>query len=468
MCYKGTMPVIFEIGNVSTLVHADTKTLASLRGALSFRARVGRAGSAILSMGEVVPGKQAVRFATGLMRFVIDQWAKPLGVEYALSDRRQVPLADPARSTSTDWLRDYQQDAISAARKVPRGIFSHPTGTGKGEIVVALCAIRPVPTVIIVPNEPLLQQIVERFKARQMQVVPTIYGGGFHQISDLVVCTYQALNEAKRFPWERYQQVIFDEVHGAASPTCQTLMNKFVSAYYRYGLSATAMLRADQKHYYVIGAFGPVLHKITFKEAVTALKAVAAPQVVYLPYQHEPTDASLAVWHDAYMGAIANNQPRNAAAFSAIQSAPKPIMVFTKSLQHARHVYETLRDRNPSGFRLALATGETGKGENNKTLSLVRGGHVDVLVCTDVFQQGVDVPAVASMMNLAGGKAAIPVIQKVGRAARRYADGKEIKTEFPVYDFADIGCGCAGAAHRDCAMLITHFLDRKSHYGKLR
>lgn len=130
------MPVIFEIGNVGTLVHADTKTLASLRGALSFRARVGRAGSVILSMGEVVPGKQAVRFATGLMRFVIDQWAKPLGVEYALSDRRQVPLADPARSASTDWLRDYQQDAISAARKVPRGIFSHPTGTGKGEIVV--------------------------------------------------------------------------------------------------------------------------------------------------------------------------------------------------------------------------------------------------------------------------------------------------------------------------------------------
>lgn len=461
------MPVIFEIGNVSTLAHADAKTLASLRGALSFRARVGRAGSAILSMGEPVPGKSAVRFATGMMRFVMDQWIKPLGVEYALSDRRQVPRADPARCTSTDWLRDYQQDAISAARKMPRGIFSHPTGTGKGELVVALYAIRPLPTVIIVPNEPLLQQIVERFKAR-LNVAPTVYGGGFHQISDLVVCTYQALNEAQRFPWDRYQQVIYDEVHGAASPTCQTLMNRFVNAYYRYGLSATAMLRADQKHYYVIGAFGPVLHKITFKEAVTDLKAVAAPQVVYLPYQHEPTDTSLAVWHDAYMAAISNNQPRNAAAISAIQSAPKPIMVFTKSVEHARSIYARLRDRNPSGFRTALATGETGKAENAQTLANIKRGELDILVCTDVFQQGVDVPVVASMMNLAGGKAAIPVIQKVGRAARRYSEGKEIKTEFPVYDFADIGCGCAGSAHRDCAMLISHFLDRKSHYGKLR
>jgi len=51
------MPAIFEIGNVSTLVHADTKTLASLRGALSFRARVGRAGSVILSKLATASGR---------------------------------------------------------------------------------------------------------------------------------------------------------------------------------------------------------------------------------------------------------------------------------------------------------------------------------------------------------------------------------------------------------------------------
>lgn len=461
------MPVVFHIGNVSTVAYGDEKAVASLRGALSFRARVGRTGSAILSMAETLPDKSAARFATGMLRFVIDHWAKPLGVDYALHDRRQVPWIDQDKCVSPDWLRDYQQEALAVAQKMPRGIFSHPTGTGKGEIVVALYAIRPVSTIMIVPNDPLLQQIVDRFKAR-LNVTPTVYGGGFHQISDLVVATYQALNKAQKFPWDRYQQVIFDEVHGAASPTCQALMNKFVNAYYRYGLSATAMLRADQKHYYIIGAFGPVLHKIAFKEAATDLKAIATPKVVYLPYQHEPTDPSLAVWHDAYMAAIGNNVPRNNAAISVIQSAPKPIMVFTKSLAHAGSIYETLRARNPAGFRIALATGEAGKKENAATLDALRQGNVDVLVCTDVFQQGVDVPAVASMMNLAGGKAAIPVIQKVGRAARRYANGKEIKTEFPVYDFADMGCGCNGAEHRDCAMLIAHFLDRKTHYGKLR
>lgn len=75
---------------------------------------------------------------------------------------------------------------------------------------------------------------------------------------------------------------------------------------------------------------------------------------------------------------------------------------------------------------------------------------------------------VASMMNLAGGKAPIPVIQKVGRAARKFSDGKVAKTEFSVYDMADVGCGCRGVAHADCELLLRHFLDRQSHYGKLR
>jgi superfamily II DNA or RNA helicase len=459
------MRVVFDIGNVTTVAQGDPATIASLRGMLSFRARVGRAKTSTLCMGISPPGLNptTVRFGTGLLGIVKRVWAEALHVELIIHDRRTIPLIPPERY-NTAWLRDYQQEALAATQVHARGLINHPTGTGKGEIVAALYAQRPVPTLIIVPNEPLLAQIARTFRSR-VGVEAAIYGGGFHNISNLTVCTYQALNAATRFPWERFHQVIFDEAHGAASATCCATLNKLTNAYWRYGLGATNLLRADQKHYYVIAAFGPVIHQIKFSEAVTTLKAIAQPKLIYLPYRHTHTPGSASNWVELYKNMIVRNAARNAAAVAAAASAPRPCMVFTQSVDHAGAIAAALSQR---GLRVALATGQT-RATNKQALEQTARKELDILVCTDVFKQGVDVPAVASMMNLAGGKAPIPVIQKVGRAARRYAsDGAEIKSEFPVFDMADMGCGNGQCSHADCFMLVSHFNERVSHYGKLR
>jgi Lhr-like helicase len=83
-------------------------------------------------------------------------------------------------------------------------------------------------------------------------------------------------------------------------------------------------------------------------------------------------------------------------------------------------------------------------------------GEVDVLICSVIFNEGLDVPAIRSVVCAAGGKSVIAAIQRMGRGMRVTAD----KGEFYGYDFYDLGCGCVeavtGDTHMGCNTLNRH------------
>lgn len=456
------MPVVFLVGNVTTIAQGPESALHSLLGALSVQAKVGRASHQVLCLGKRVP--QGVAFGTGLVPH-LKEWASTTGHELFIEDKRFIPLSK-APPIATTWLRDYQQEVMSITEIDSRGIIAHPTGTGKGELIAGLIAQHRVNTLVIVPNESLLRQTADRIKSR-LNLLPSIYGGGSHQLSEVTVATWQAIVASDRFPLASFEQVIFDEVHAAAADACRKILDKCTRAYYRYGLSASWNDRADNKSLYITALFGPVLHQISYNKAATDLKAIAKPEFHWLPYKHTSKNIAGLEWAEAYRQMIVRNSARNQVALAALKSAPLPCIVFVQSIEHADIIFSSLREQTTDPTRVALATGRTAS-TNGHVIAKTRLGEVDYLVSTDVFRQGVDIPAMASMMNLAGGKAAISVIQKVGRASRRWNGSQEIKSTFPVYDMADMGCSCNGAAHLDCSTLMRHFLLRQTHYGKLR
>lgn len=58
---------------------------------------------------------------------------------------------------------------------------------------------------------------------------------------------------------------------------------------------------------------------------------------------------------------------------------------------------------------------------------------LDVLLCSRVFNEGVDIPGLQSAINASGYRATIPTVQKPGRGLR-VAEGK---TQFTFIDFVD-------------------------------
>ena len=71
---------------------------------------------------------------------------------------------------------------------------------------------------------------------------------------------------------------------------------------------------------------------------------------------------------------------------------------------------------------------------------------------------------IATVINAAGGKATVDVIQKVGRGARRLQDDGTEKEDFLMIDFDDQGCGCDGQDHRSCEWLERHSRLRRAAY----
>ena len=95
----------------------------------------------------------------------------------------------------------------------------------------------------------------------------------------------------------------------------------------------------------------------------------------------------------------------------------------------------------------------------------LKRGAVPTLVSTPILRQGIDIAEVATVINAAGGKAVIDVIQKIGRGSRRNLGNGQTKDDFWVVDFDDRGCGCLGA-HKSCEWFERHSQLRRKAYRK--
>jgi superfamily II DNA or RNA helicase len=104
------------------------------------------------------------------------------------------------------------------------------------------------------------------------------------------------------------------------------------------------------------------------------------------------------------------------------------------------------------------------KKELQQAKKSIEENGLDVLVSTDVLATGTDIPEIMSLVNLAGMKAEINVIQKVGRAARKYKNGESIKDSFEVYDLLDEGTDPEHQSHK---WLIDHANERLDSYKSL-
>ena len=80
----------------------------------------------------------------------------------------------------------------------------------------------------------------------------------------------------------------------------------------------------------------------------------------------------------------------------------------------------------------------------------LKSGELDTVIATTILNEGVNIPSLGAVINAAGGKSEIIILQKIGRGLRVTDKKKEIH----LVDFFD-------NSHR---FLIEHFGERLSLY----
>ena len=363
---------------------------------------------------------------------------------------------NPGTDLSHCW--PHQREAVQMVLSGQhRGIIQHATGTGKSVTISTICRAVLGRVLVIVPSKQLLKEMHARLE--QYGIKAGRVGAGFRDTKPrVVVCIAASLKVLTTQQLEGFAAVLVDECHGVPSVSILEPVMRMKNAWLRLGFSGTPMDRADKKSLYIVGVLGEVFHRFSPKKAEQE-GIVAKCQLRMLPCEHvaHKTGGRYDRWEAR---AYTNNAKRNLLLARTVLGAASPRIVFVRTKEHQAVLAKLL------GASCRIVNDETPTEQVQKLIADFKSGVVKTILSTPIFRQGIDIPEIQTVINGAGGKACIDVIQKVGRGSRRFQADGSTKDTFKVYDIDDRGCGRCGGNHKSCEWLERHSFERAEAYKR--
>jgi superfamily II DNA or RNA helicase len=378
-------------------------------------------------------------FPTGLLSSVLDV----LGSDVSIVDDREIET--PELVSTTVPLRDYQWEAVKAAfERVhlkmwwPRGVFKVATGGGKTEIAAAMIEMARVPTLFIVHRKDLLHQAHNRFREKY-GLNASMLGDGHHDYSgDVVVATVQTINAMYKsnpldLTWmNNIEQVFFDEAHLIAADLnkgnlFQLVADLVPNAYMRWGLTATPFLKDQLSNWLLEGATGDVLYEVTNKELIERGFLTEPVVTVYKVPKHDGVPDN---WPACYDVGIIANEKRNRKVVECVQGLGGPALVLVQRESHGKILELMFKER---GMDVPFVYGKHDSDVRKESISLLKQGIIPAVIASTIWDEGVDIPELRTLVLAGGGKSLIKQLQRLGRGLR-LSEGKNVVEVIDFYD----------------------------------
>jgi superfamily II DNA or RNA helicase len=181
-----------------------------------------------------------------------------------------------------------------------------------------------------------------------------------------------------------------------------------------------------------ISALGPILYDIPYA-FLRDMGVLAQSEVRMVPFHHQAADPDEdTVWARIYRVQVVRNHERNRLLADIAVQAAKPCMLFVDETEQGERILKLLRERN---LLASYVDGSAPKPARERAVRDLAEGKVDVLICTVIFQEGIDVPTQRSVIAGGGKKSAVACLQRMGRGMRTSAG----KTTFELWDVFDRG-----------------------------
>lgn len=376
------------------------------------------------------------RFATGLLPRVMEKLDKKWFTRVTIKDERFLKQITGIPTTGVVMLRDYQKDACAAGLRNmygqlwwPRGVLHLATGGGKTEIAIALTQALGVPTLFIVDKKSLLHQTAQRFNKNG--ITCGMIGDGIWDVQNCTISTIQTLSQNldKLGFLEDIEQVFFDEAHHIASTiqkgnTFVRIGNYMPKAYMRWGLTATPFMKDTYSNLLLEGATGTTLYK---EQAADLIKKgyLTPPDIsmIFMNKDNEVPD----VWPDCYDIGIVHNDVRNERIYKEAMSSDPPCLILVTRIPHGERLQKLF------GGAVQFLSGDDSQDEREKAIAALVSGNTKALIATTIFDEGMDIPEIKTLIIAGGGRSPVKSLQRLGRGLRR-AEGKNKVT---VIDFMD-------------------------------
>ena len=350
-------------------------------------------------------------------------------------------------------LRDYQQEALDAWRaNDDRGCLELPTGSGKTVIGIKAIEALGTPTLVVVPTIDLLEQWRRELETEFDGPVGQL-GGGEQRVEALTVATYDSAYLRADDIGNRFELVIFDEVHHLGGEGYREIA-RLLAAPARLGLTAT-FERPDDAHEVISELCGPLVHRVAPDELAgdhlaaydikrLEVSLTAEERAAYDRYREKFTNYLAQSSLDMRSGSDyrklvmrSGNDPQAREALLANQRAREVMMNADAKIETLADILERHREdrilvftahndlvyRLSERFLLPAITHQTGAAERREVLENFRDGTYSRVVTANVLDEGVDVPDANVAVVLSGSGSEREFTQRLGRILRPKADG---------------------------------------------
>jgi superfamily II DNA or RNA helicase len=350
-----------------------------------------------------------------------------------LKDKRSFPVRAKHEVNLELDTGDFQgqREAVEAIKYHQQGIVRRPPGTGKSLIQLAAIAEIGTRALVIVHTEELLEQWLKYCR----QVVPSmkvgIIQGKQLRIGDITIAMIQTLSERyfEEAFWRQFGYTVIDECHHLApGSTYEYVINQTTSRY-RIGTSASAQ-RSDKMHPFHEMVYGPVLHElgVSLKFPVTVEKLKTDYRSRYRASGNPGQNRSR---YNKMIKDIVNDEPRNRLIAQRTDKAIQDgrlVLVLSRRIEHLTNIKSLMEED---------ATVLTGKGmskiDRREVVKQFKAGEIRCILATQLADEGLDIPALNTVVLPYPSRFADKLFQQVGRALRTNAD----KTDALIIDVVD-------------------------------
>jgi superfamily II DNA or RNA helicase/HKD family nuclease len=297
--------------------------------------------------------------------------------------------------------------------------------TGLGKTYLAAFFARNFDKILFIAHR---EEILHQAKQSFQRVLPNktfgMYDGKTKEgQADIIFASIFTLSMKKHlevFRQNEFDLIVIDEFHHAAARSYQRVLDYFEPKFL-LGITATPD-RNDNRDVYAI-CDGNVAYKIDFIEAIQ--RGWLAPFRYYGVY--DDTDYTKITWRgNRYDEAeLLQAQLRQEMAENILQAWEKyrqtKTLVFCSSIKQADFLSQYFNQRN---YRTVSLHSQQVNITRQKAIEMLEKGELDAIFTVDLFNEGVDIPSVDTLLFVRPTESLTVFTQQVGRGLRLY-EGKD-------------------------------------------
>lgn len=304
-----------------------------------------------------------------------------------------------------------------------RAMVVMATGLGK-TYLAAFFAKRFKRVLFIAHRQEILHQAQASFEEVLGEKGGLLYGFQKDKHESLLFASIYTLSlkeQLHSFDKQAFDLIIVDEFHHAAAKSYQHVINYFEPDFY-LGLTATPE-RTDGQDVFAI-CDGNIAYEMTFIEAIQ--NGWLAPFEYY--GIKDKIDYSQIKWLGSTydQNELATQQLKESQAEHILKNWEKhkqtKTLVFCSSVAQAHFLSAYFNEKT---YKTLALTGETPNDLRKKAIQLLELGELDALFTVDLFNEGVNIPSVDTLLFARPTESLVVFTQQIGRGLRLHDDKKK-------------------------------------------